>query len=611
MHFKERGACAPRDRNQSRSFGDELEQAVVALAEEKARGARLEAAAGEARRRLASAEAEAAARGAREGSSTEELRVALEELQATTEELGASNAALARANAGLEAKVAARTAKLAAANAVLREGETRWRGLFERMHEGFAHCEVVRGPDGRAMDFRCLEVNAAWERLTGLPAEAVQGRLAGEATPGVEPFWLQTCARVAETGEPAHFERRLAALGRWFEVIAYRTEPGRFAALFLDVTERKAAEARRDALVELGDRLRDLRDPGAIARTAAEVIGRALGADRAGYGAVDADEATIRIERDWTGGPQVASVAGEHRLPDYWSGFADALRRGEVVAVGDVAADPRTAAFAGNFAAVGVRAFMHAPVVERGRVAALLFVHDAAPREWSAEEVSFVRGAAERAWAVAERARAEARRALLANELNHRVKNTLAVVQSLAAQTARGAPDLPSFGAAFQARLIALARAHDLLTREDWTGAPLDAVFRTALEPLGIDGARLEMSGCGSRALQPPGAALALAMAVHELATNALKHGALSVPQGRVSVACADADAAPVMEWVERGGPPVAGPPARRGFGMRLLNGRLAAQAGMGADLRFEPEGVRCILRLPPPPRAPSLANEP
>ena len=468
------------------------------------------------------------------------------------------------------------------------------------MHEGFALCEVVRGPDGRAMDFRCLEVNAAWERLTGLPAEAVQGRLAGEATPGVEPFWLQTCARVAETGEPAHFERRLAALGRWFEVIAYRTEPSRFAALFLDVTERKAAEARRDALVELGDRLRDLRDPGAIARTAAEVIGRALGADRAGYGAVDAGEATIRIERDWTGGPQVASVAGEHRLPDYWSGFADALRRGEVVAVGDVAADPRTAAFASNFAAVGVRAFVHAPVVERGRVAALLFVHDAAPREWSAEEVSFVRGAAERAWAVAERARAEARRALLANELNHRVKNTLAVVQSLAAQTARGAPDLPSFGAAFQARLIALARAHDLLTREDWTGAPLDAVARAALEPLGIDGARVEMSGCGSGALLPPGAALALAMAVHELATNALKHGALSVPQGRVSVACADADAGPVVEWVERGGPPVAGPPVRRGFGMRLLNGRLAAQAGMRADLRFEPEGVRCTFRLPP-----------
>jgi PAS domain S-box-containing protein len=203
-----------------------------------------------------------------------------------------------------------------------------------------------------------------------------------------------------------------------------------------------------------------------------------------------------------------------------------------------------------------------------------------------------------------ERRRAEERRELLVAELNHRVKNTLAVVQSLAVQTARGAPDLPSFGAAFQARLIALARAHDLLTREDWEGAALDAVVRAAMEPLAIDAARVDLSGCAARAVLPPGAALALAMAVHELATNALKHGALSVPEGRVFVACAAADAADggsssVVEWTERGGPPVAGPPAKRGFGMRLLGRGLATQAGRGADIRFEPEGVRCTLHLP------------
>jgi PAS domain S-box-containing protein len=201
-----------------------------------------------------------------------------------------------------------------------------------------------------------------------------------------------------------------------------------------------------------------------------------------------------------------------------------------------------------------------------------------------------------------ERRRAEERRELLVKELNHRVKNTLAVVQSLAAQTARGAPDLPAFGAAFQARLLALARAHDLLTREDWTGAALDAVARAALEPLAIDSTRVDLSGGASGLVLPPGAALALAMALHELATNALKHGALSVPDGRVSVACktALADGAPVVEWVERGGPPVAGPPAKRGFGLRLLGRGLATQAGMGADIRFEPDGVRCTLRMPP-----------
>ena len=122
------------------------------------------------------------------------------------------------------------------------------------------------------------------------------------------------------------------------------------------------------------------------------------------------------------------------------------------------------------------------------------------------------------------------------------------------------------------------------------------------MEPLAIDSTRVDLSGGASGLVLPPGAALALAMALHELATNALKHGALSVPEGRVSVACktAPADGTPVVQWVERGGPPVAGPPAKRGFGLRLLGRGLATQAGVGADIRFEPDGVRCTLRMPP-----------
>jgi len=208
------------------------------------------------------------------------------------------------------------------------------------------------------------------------------------------------------------------------------------------------------------------------------------------------------------------------------------------------------------------------------------------------------------------RRRAEERRALLVAELNHRVKNTLAIGQALARQTVRGADDLRAFATTFQARLLALARAHDLLTREDWTGAPLDAALRAALDPLALDAAHVDLSGCASDLFLPPASALALAMAVHELATNARKHGALSVPGGRVSIACrrqeanATPNAAPVVEWTERGGPPVAGPPAKRGFGLRLLGRGLGTEAGIGANLRFEPEGVRCVLRLPSSPQA-------
>jgi PAS domain S-box-containing protein len=289
----------------------------------------------------------------------------------------------------------------------LRASEARWRGLFGSMQEGFAYCEMVYDAEGRAVDYRHLELNAAWGRLTGVPNEEVQGKLVSEAIPGIEPFWLETYARVVETGEPAHFEHRLAVYGRWFEVMAYRTEPGRFAAVFSNITERKAAEARRDALVELGDCLRDLRDPAEIARTAAEVIGRALGAVRAGYGTVDAAGEVFRIERCWTDG-RAPGVAGELRVADFWADLAAEHGRGGVVAIDDAARDPRTAGRAGAYAALGLRAFLDVPVVEAGRVAAILFVHDASPRAWTAEEVAFARGAADRAWAAAVRARAEA-----------------------------------------------------------------------------------------------------------------------------------------------------------------------------------------------------------
>jgi PAS domain S-box-containing protein len=159
------------------------------------------------------------------------------------------------------------------------------------MGEGFEVDEMVYGPDGRAVDFRYLDVNPAWERQTGIPRAAAVGRLLSEVVPGEQHFWVGIAAGVVETGEPAHVERFIPQLGRWYEVRVHRTAvTGHFAALVMDATGRKAAEARRDALVELGDRLRDLRDAAEIAHVAAEVIGRALGALRAGDARVDADE---------------------------------------------------------------------------------------------------------------------------------------------------------------------------------------------------------------------------------------------------------------------------------------------------------------------------------
>ncbi|NGM21093.1 PAS domain-containing protein [Roseomonas stagni] len=144
-------------------------------------------------------------------------------------------------------RIAASLAR-AQAEVALRASEARWRGLFAAMHEGFALCEMVRDEAGRDVDFRYLEVNDAWERLTGITRKAAEGQLVSVLIPGVEPFWIETYGRVVRSGEPAHVEYQVATLGAWFEVFAYRTEPGRFAAVFLNVTERKASEERQALL---------------------------------------------------------------------------------------------------------------------------------------------------------------------------------------------------------------------------------------------------------------------------------------------------------------------------------------------------------------------------
>jgi PAS domain S-box-containing protein len=227
---------------------------------------------------------------------------------------------------------------------------------------------------------------------------------------------------------------------------------------------------------------------------------------------------------------------------------------------------------------------------------------------------------------VAERTRAERRQQLLIHELNHRVKNMLATVQSVARQSlgrARGAGPL----ADFEERLMALAWTHDILTREHWAGASLKTVLTRTLLPH-ASGGRVELIGPDLRV--SPKMALALAMGGHELATNAVKYGALSNETGRVTVRWRlDPETDPVrliLDWQEQGGPPVQAPKAR-GFGSRLLERGLAGELGGEVKIAFERPGVRCHISapfqpeshependdedpfFPPPPDRPALAN--
>jgi PAS domain S-box-containing protein len=160
-------------------------------------------------------------------------------------EIKRAEGALKEANETLERRVAERTAALTAS-------EARFRTLFETMSEGFSIDEILCDDNGVPFDLRYLEVNPAFERQTELKAADVLGRTALELFPQAEPVWIERFGKVALTGEPAHFEAEFGPLGRWFEVSAYRTEPGRFAVVFFDVTKRKRAEEEvRKGLEEL------------------------------------------------------------------------------------------------------------------------------------------------------------------------------------------------------------------------------------------------------------------------------------------------------------------------------------------------------------------------
>ncbi|WP_246749841.1 sensor histidine kinase [Mesorhizobium caraganae] len=196
------------------------------------------------------------------------------------------------------------------------------------------------------------------------------------------------------------------------------------------------------------------------------------------------------------------------------------------------------------------------------------------------------------------RKQGEEQRRLLVNELNHRVKNTLAVVQSIASQTLRNATSLPEAGRSLTSRLVSLAKAHDILTQENWSGADLKEVVTAALSPH-ANRERLQISG--DAVWLSPALALSLSLGFHELATNAIKYGALSCKEGTVSISWAVSRRGESkhvrIEWRELDGPPVVAV-ERKGFGTRMLEGLLGPQSVGNVTITFEPTGLVCVFEI-------------
>jgi PAS domain S-box-containing protein len=449
-----------------------------------------------------------------------------------------------------------------------RETEDRYRMLFEALDQGFCVVDVVFDERAHPIDYVFVEVNSAFTAQTDLLDAA--GKSMRAMRPDHEEHWFETYGRIALTGEPERFEHEAAALGRWYDVFAYRVgdpERRRVAILFDDITERKRAEK---ALSDSEERLRQVQEAARIGsfdfdRTTNKTIASPEYLDL--YGLPHDRSGSLSYE-DW-----IAQVHPEDR-PHIKTQTREAV------------ADPARHQLDYDFRIIRA---------------------DTQETRWVTARIKLVRNADGRfvrslgaQWDVTGEKVAEERRNLLIHELNHRVKNTLATVQSITSQTLRNTKTAVDAKEAIEERLIALSRAHDVLTRESWEKAGLYELVEQAVAPYSNRGEnRLHLAGPKVRL--SPRIALALAMMLQELATNAVEYGALSNGTGEIRITWAVVQGTPShlsLWWEESGGPPVQ-TPTRRGFGTRLIERSLAQDLAGQVRMEYATTGVVCTVEAP------------
>lgn len=486
------------------------------------------------------------------------------------------------------------------AEAALREGRERLEAVVS--HAGMGVCQIdLEGRFVLVNDRQCEILGRAREELLG------GMRLPEVMHPDDRPKSDALLRRMIETGEPFAVEKRYIrpdGSSVWVSNHVSLTRdaaggPRYVTALVQDVTARRAAEEERESLLRALDAERR--------RAEAERGRLATILDHLPVGVGIADTSG----RIMLGNPMLRRFVGDTAPfvdPEAWDRWIGHHPDGRRIEPSEFAT---ARALRGEAVVPGIELLYRAPDGwECWTRAAAVPV--------PATEGQGVAGVVILIVDIDERKRAERQRELLLAELNHRVKNILSTVQALSVQTLKGAGGDPAgFAQQFHARLRTLARAHDLLTERGWAPTDIEAVVLAALAPWleGGGDRRFSLVIEGRAATVSPRQAQTLVLGLHELATNATKHGALSRPGGHVDIRCAPEEVAmpgtpgaatacgTVIEWTELGGPPLpGGPPTRRGFGTRLLERGLAQDLGPGAwvELRFEPDGLRAAIRFVP-----------
>lgn len=455
-------------------------------------------------------------------------------------------------------------AEARAETSALRKSEAKFRAAFETMIEACCIFDMVYDDLGDPVDWRILEANAGYGQQSGL--KDVAGKLASEFMPGTEPYWIEMFARVAETGVPEQIEKWHQPTGRWVHSSTARvggSESRRLVSVFYDITDRKRAEI---ALRESESRFQQFSaasKSGLWIRSAEtltmEFVSPALAAI---YGV--GPDALLGDLRHWAAMilPEDREIARNH---------IETARRGD-----PVVHEFRIRRDDGSFRWIRNTDF---PLFDENG------------------DVERVGGIAED---VTETKMAIEHQGVLLHELQHRVRNIMAMIRSTAVRSADGAADVEDYKTSLAGRLLALARVQTLLTRQANAGGSLRDILESEIGAQAHSENQYELTG--PDIVLSPKAVEVLTLAFHELSTNALKYGALSVSSGKVTVVWARDERVGKpwisIDWVEEGAPPRP-PPTRRGFGSGLIEAKIPYELRGTGKTTIEPEGAKCHITFP------------
>ncbi|MEZ5953486.1 MAG: PAS domain S-box protein [Hyphomonas sp.] len=452
-------------------------------------------------------------------------------------------------------------------NEALAASEARFRAVQQTTPDGFLIFQSIRNTSGQIEDFRVEFANPAAVRMFHqAPHELLGSTMRGQLPATVDAGIFRIYADIVETGEPWQGEYMYPGRNgeEWYRVAAAKLDDG-FAVSFADVTKRKVDEER---LRKSDEHLRSILD------NVMAFVGL-LSPDGIMHECNETALASAGLTLD--------DVVGKLFWETYWfshdPALQDAIRTAFFRAAGGerVRRDITIRAAEGRNITVDVQ---FAPTFdERGNV------------------VNIIPSAVD----ISDRKRAEEHREMLLRELSHRVKNTLATIQTIASHTLREADDMDSFREAFVGRLMAISKSHDLLVESTRRDADLTQLVRDQVMPYAqIGSAQVSLSG-------PPlelgaEAAHSFGLVLHELATNAAKYGALSTGEGRLEISWSRATdrgrPEAIVEWRESRGPAVS-PPTRRGFGSILIEQSLTYSMDGQVEIEYRPEGLWARFRFP------------